>query len=74
MAEKRHIGVRGGGRGLPFETEGDAHRLAEGCKFQMFGLRVFQAKRQYFKLFISIRVAHEDVEENKSNLLYFGIF
>ena len=34
-------GARGEGE-LPYETDGDARRLAYGCKFRMFGLlRVF---------------------------------
>ena len=41
---------RSPGGGLPFETDGDARRLAEGCKFWILvSLRVFRAKRQYFK-------------------------
>ena len=39
-----------GGGGLIYETDGDARRLAEGCKFWILvSLRVFRAKRQYFK-------------------------
>ena len=38
------------GGGLPYETDGDARRLAYGCKFWILvSLRVFRAKRQYFK-------------------------
>ena len=41
---------REGGK-LPHETDGDARRLALGNKFCIFfSLRVFRAKRQYFKL------------------------
>ena len=37
--------------GLPYETDGDARRLAYGCKFWILvSLRVFRAKRQYFKV------------------------
>ena len=37
-----------GGGGLPYETDGDAHCLAKGCKFWILvSLRVFRAKRQY---------------------------
>ena len=40
----------GGGGGLPYETYGDARRLALGCKLWILvSLRVFWAKRQYFK-------------------------
>ena len=40
----------GGGGGLPYETDGDARRLAYGCKFWILvSLRVFRAKPQYFK-------------------------
>ena len=36
---------------LPYETDGDACRLAYGYKFWILvSLRVFRAKRQYFKL------------------------
>ena len=35
---------------LPYETYGDACRLAWGCKFWILvSLRVFRGKRQYFK-------------------------
>ena len=35
---------------LPYETDGDARRLFQGCKFWILVLlRVFRAKRQYFK-------------------------
>ena len=38
------------GGGLPYETDGDARRLAKGCKFWILvSLRVFRGKRQYFK-------------------------
>ena len=38
------------GGGLPYETDGDARRLAQGCKFLILvSLRLFRAKRQYFK-------------------------
>ena len=38
------------GGGLPYETDGDARLLAQGCKFWILvSLRVFRAKRQYFK-------------------------
>ena len=41
---------RGGGGGLPYETDGYARRLAYGCKFWTLVLfRVFRAKCQYFK-------------------------
>ena len=40
-----------GGGGLPYETDGDARRLAQGYKFWILvSLRVFRAKHQYFKL------------------------
>ena len=43
------ISPRGGGE-LLYETDGDARRLAKGCKFWILvSLRVFRAKRQYFK-------------------------
>ena len=36
--------------GFPYETYGDARRLAWGCKFFILvSLRVFRAKGQYFK-------------------------
>ena len=36
--------------GLPYETDGDARRLAQGCTFWILAsLRVFPAKRQYVK-------------------------
>ena len=36
--------------GLPYETDGDARCLALGCKFWILvSLRVFRAKRRYFK-------------------------
>ena len=39
-----------GGVGVPYETDGDARRLAQGCKFWILvSLRVFRAKRQYYK-------------------------
>ncbi len=28
----------GGGGGLAYESDGDARRLAKGCKFRIFGL------------------------------------
>ena len=38
-----------GGR-LPYETDGDARRLAQRCKFWIFfSLTVFREKRQYLK-------------------------
>ena len=41
--------ARGGGR-LPYEIDGDARRLALGCKFWILvSLRVFQAQHQYMK-------------------------
>ena len=30
--------VPGGGGELSYETDGDARRLAQGCKFRVFGL------------------------------------
>lgn len=32
------VGSPHGGGGLPYETDRDARRLAEGCKDRMFGL------------------------------------
>ena len=38
------------GWGIPYETDGDARCLAQGSEFWIFvSLRVFRAKRQYFK-------------------------
>ena len=37
------------GGGLPYETDGDASHVAQGCKFWILvSLRVFRAKCQYF--------------------------
>ena len=46
------------GGGLPYETDGDARRLPEGCKFWILvSLRVFREKRQYFfAVWVSFRV------------------
>ena len=39
---------RGGGR-VPYESDGDARRLAQGCKLQILvSLRVFRKGSQYF--------------------------
>ena len=45
---KGMLGPGGGGR-LPYERDGDARRLAYGCKFRILvSLRVFWAKCHYF--------------------------
>ena len=54
--------------GLSYETDGDARRLAWGCKFWILvSLKVFWAKRQYFMyacigyddhVFIPLQPAH----------------
>ena len=37
-----------GGKRLTYERDGDARRLAQGCKFRiLISLRVFWAKRRY---------------------------
>ena len=42
-------GGGGGGGGLPYEMDGDARRLASGCKFRILvSLRAFWAKCHYF--------------------------
>ena len=49
-ANWQKTGPKGPEEGLPNETDGDARRLAQGCKFWILvSLRVFRAKRQYFK-------------------------
>ena len=38
-----------GGGGLPYESDGDARRLAKGCKLQILvSLRVLRTESQYF--------------------------
>ena len=49
-ATKQNPGKKNPGGRLPCETDGDARRLAWGCKFWILvSLRVFRAKGQYFK-------------------------
>ena len=41
-----------GGGGLPYESDGDARRLAKGCKLQILvPLRVHRTESQYFHLY-----------------------
>ena len=70
----------GGGRlVLLYETDGDARRLAQGCKFWILvSLRVFRAKRQYFKPLKS-RLGFRDktqnyAKRNRSQIFFFLFF
>ena len=55
--------------GLPYETDGDARRLAKGCKFWILvSLRVFQVKRQYFMPPRSRLGFHEERHEHDEEL------
>ena len=69
--KEKALGDRGGG--LIFETDGDACRLAQGCKFWILVLlRVFLAKRQYFKPPRS-RLGFREETKN-SNFLFSSFF
>ena len=62
--------------GLIYETDGDARRLAEGCKFWILvSLRVFRTRHKYFKPPRSHLGFHEETqnlrkEKQKSNFLF----
>ena len=63
----------GGGGGLPYETDGDARRLAYRCKFWILvSLRVFWAKRQYFMQPTS-RLGFCEETQNYVGLDFFSI-
>ena len=54
--------------GLPYETDGDAHHLAYGCKFWILvSLKVLWAQHQYIK---PLRNAELREEKQKSNFLF----
>ena len=67
------------GEGLPYETDGDARRLAWGYKFWILvSLRVFRAKHQYFKLPRSRLGFCEEtqnyVKRKRSQIFFFPLF
>ena len=68
------------GKGLIYETDGDARRLAQGCKFWILvSLRVFRAKRQYFKPPPRSRLGFREETQNyakgnRSQIFFFLLF
>ena len=80
-AKSRGIQLESGspGGGLICETDGDARRLAQACKFwNLVSLRVFWAKRQYFKPPRSRLGFREETKNyakrNRSQILFFLLF
>ena len=75
----RHKGCEAWGEGLRYETDGDAGRLAQGCKFWILvSLRVFRAKRRYFKPPRSRLGFREETQNyakrNRSQIFFFLFF
>ena len=70
LAESQISRGRGG---LPYETNGDARRLAKGCKFLILvSRRVFRAKRQYFMPPRS-RLEFREETQNYAGLVFLTI-
>ena len=77
-ATKQNPGKKNPGGRLPCETDGDARRLAWGCKFWILvSLRVFRTKRQYFKPPRSRLGFHEETQNyakrNRSQIVFLVV-
>ena len=52
------------GEGLPYKSDGDARRLALGCKSQILvSLRVFGMESHYLPFQVSLSIVHKKIDK-----------
>ena len=57
------------GEGLPYKSDGDARRLALGCKSQILvSLRMFGMESHYLPIQVSLSIVHKKFTKNALTL------